>query len=376
MQNVQLINFSKKIQKSFLYSFARKTFYICAYPFSAHEVDFDIDAAYHQLCSSNPQASDSTCLRTNDLKSNFTYDLKIIVPAYNCEKYIKECIESIINQKTSYNFELIVVDDGSTDNTAQIIDEFVGIDNVKILHEQNGGVSHARNIGLQTLDAKYIAFIDSDDVLPENAIEALLSAAFKTDSDIVEGSHYRLYNNELTKSKIHTYNISANGSDLIGMPWGKVYKSSLFENIIFPEGIWFEDTICCFLLYTKANKICTIPDFVYTYRIITSSVSHSSAKNLRSIDTLWVTQLVLSDYTALSLPKDRNFHNKVMRQIIVNYKRLRKLSPEIQKSAFVLTSDTFQKYCKTNISDKKYHQLEKALLTGDFGRYNLFCKTH
>ncbi|WP_022760615.1 glycosyltransferase [Butyrivibrio sp. AD3002] len=374
MNTVTLINWANKLHKTRCYNIYKTARYLLCYLFSKKVLKNNVEDAYSLLNSYYPKP-DSTCLGNNVI-SEPKYDLQIIVPTYNNEKYLEECINSIISQKTTYKWKLIIINDGSTDNSKQILNKYTDIPNIEIIHSENGGLSSARNIGLSNIEAAYITFVDSDDTMPPNTIQHLLDCAIKNDADIVEGSYYRLYDDRQVKFN-HLKNEQLNSSSkLIGMAWGKVYKSSLFKNIIFPKNMWFEDTICAFFLYHSAKRIFTISDYVYSYRIVTSSISHSSSKKMKSIDTIWVTDLVLKEYSKLNLPKDRSYHNTVMKQIILNEKRLCKLPIDVQESAFIIIADLFEKYCSAYASDKRYHDLNKFLLERDFGHYKLYCRTH
>ena len=116
------------------------------------------------------------------------YDLTIIVPVYNSENWLKECMESIVLQKTKYSFQIIAIDDGSTDRSGQILNQYIKNPCVEVIRQENKGYSGARNAGLERVKSKYIMFVDSDDVLLPNAIECLLSKAYLEDADIVEGN--------------------------------------------------------------------------------------------------------------------------------------------------------------------------------------------
>ena len=119
--------------------------------------------------------------------------ISIIVPVYNVESYLERCINSILNQ-TFKNFELILVDDGSTDKSGEICDSFAGYDKrIRVIHKKNGGLSSARNVGLDVSIGKYIGFVDSDDWIDEFMYEKLYRNMIKTKSDIVICNFSRVY---------------------------------------------------------------------------------------------------------------------------------------------------------------------------------------
>ena len=122
---------------------------------------------------------------TNNILHN-DLDLSIIIPVYNQEKYIEECLNSVLTQKTKYKFETIVINDGSTDHTGELLEKYK--DRVVLRTQENRGFSGARNRGLSDLRGRYLMFVDSDDLLLPDAIEALMNTACESDADIVEGS--------------------------------------------------------------------------------------------------------------------------------------------------------------------------------------------
>lgn len=222
------------------------------------------------LETQNPKPK-GTCFFKNNLGKKLInkkeVDLSIIIPCYNVEKYVRECIESVLNQKTNFKYEVILINDGSKDNTLNILKEYEDKSNVILINQENKGLSGARNTGLQYVQGEYLMFVDSDDRLSKNAIENLLSVAYKDKCDIVEG-RYILFKEEqiIFKEKINQKENINVVENLKGFPSMKVIKSSLFQNLIFPEGYWFEDTIMSFLVYPRVNKVIKINDIVYEYR--------------------------------------------------------------------------------------------------------------
>ena len=212
------------------------------------------------------------------------YDLQIIIPAYNVEQYIEECIDSILEQRTKYTYKIVIINDGSIDKTQNILKLYEENPKIEIIHQENRGFSGARNRGLELIEAKYVAFVDSDDMLAPNAIERLLDTAFEQDADIVEGGFYRL-EDKITVGYRHKKVEQVNAVGFLkGYPCGKVFKSCLFEKIHFPENFWFEDSIGVFMLYPNAYKAFIIPNIVYIYRITTTGITHVAPFKKKCID--------------------------------------------------------------------------------------------
>lgn len=186
----------------------------------------------------------------NEIQEKQTPIISIIVPVYKVEKYLKRCIDSIVNQ-TYENIEIILVDDGSPDNCGNICDEYAEqYKRIKVIHKENGGQSSARNAGLDVAKGEYIGFVDSDDYIDEEMYEQLMKIALDTDADIVEcecragksdnfsvfGKNTRtieIYNNIESIEKFY-FGEQING--IANMVWDKLYKRYLFDNIRFLDG--------------------------------------------------------------------------------------------------------------------------------------------
>ena len=201
--------------------------------------------------------------------------ISIIVPVYNVEQYLRKCIESIKNQ-TYTNIEIIIVDDGSTDNSGAICDELKQTDNrIQVLHKKNGGLSDARNAGLKIAKGEFVGFVDSDDYIKEDMFETLYKLNKEHHSDIAIVSYYELYKGKVigvrdTKNLEELNKIEALKELLIdrkiqSYAWNKLFKRELFENIEFPTNKNFEDIATTLVLFEKANKVVLLEDPKYYY---------------------------------------------------------------------------------------------------------------
>ena len=203
--------------------------------------------------------------------------ISVIVPIYNVEKYLRKCLNSIISQ-TYKNIEIILVDDGSTDSSGKIIDEFKINDNrILVIHKQNGGLSDARNEGIKKASGKYIAFIDSDDFINEMMLEMLIKNIEKYNADISICSYENIFDNDVCKktnnNNLTCYNAQEALEDLLNNDkkitnhaWNKLYKKELFDEITYPKGRNFEDIATTYKLL-EISKIIVYSDFVgYYYR--------------------------------------------------------------------------------------------------------------
>lgn len=309
------------------------------------------------------------CYSPNHLGSKVNhqvqYDLSIIVPCYNNEKYISQCMNSILNQVTEYTYQVICVDDGSTDGTGQYLDMLRYEPRILVLHQNNMGHSGARNTALSYASGQYLMFVDSDDILLPNAVDTLLKVA-KEGYDIVQGRYFNFTDNlELNKlvqkqrySKLKIETVSSLAS-WPGYAWMKVFHKRLFTNIIFPVGLWFEDTIIVFLIYSQAEKSAQINQFVYGYRNNPNSITHTSSKHKKSIDTFLVTKMMLNMIDKHHISINNQLYNRFLDQIFVNSARLLRFPYLNQKKIFFQTLDCLSETFKKNSIELKPIGLKK-----------------
>lgn len=203
--------------------------------------------------------------------------ISIIIPVYNTEKYIKECLESIINQMNE-NIELIIIDDKSIDNSLNIIKETIkNINNIILLeNEINKGISFSRNLGLSYATGEYIFFVDSDDYLNKEALNIISE---NLDSDIVKFSYNKnlgFYNKPRILQLKEKYNINQSKELLYHedcFVWNKIFRKELIDNLKFKENMKYEDLPFSMISLMKSNTIKNIPDILYNYRMNIGSVT-------------------------------------------------------------------------------------------------------
>ena len=205
-------------------------------------------------------------------------DISIIVPCYNAERYLGVCLESLRAQK-SPQIEMIFIDDGSTDATGALLDRFAGQEaRARVIHIANGGVSAARNRGLDMASGRYIAFMDADDALEENSLMLLYQQAVRTGAQIVSANHtlFDMEKNcrvcleidpvvqqplEIAREIIHMHRIYNN-------LWNKLYDCALFQNLRLDEGVRIgEDAALNLQLFLRARKVSHIDENTYVYRV-------------------------------------------------------------------------------------------------------------
>lgn len=245
--------------------------------------------------------------------------LSVIVPVYKVEPYLRRCLDSIINQ-TYKNLEIILIDDGSPDNCGEICDEYALIDNrIKVIHKENGGVSSARNVGLESARGSFIAFVDSDDYLDYEMYETLIKIAKEEQSDIVECG-YRWIKPEGIRDIDNTRNIDIYtnlealetlyfGDQISGglsiVVWNKIYNSRLLQDIRFENGL-SEDVLFTPQAYHMANKVVKYNFNLYNFFFSPNSLSRSSY-NIRNTTAASIRRRVVDYFDSLGLKKYKEF---------------------------------------------------------------------
>ena len=213
--------------------------------------------------------------------------ISVIVPVYNVEKYLDKCLTSLIKQ-TYKNFEIIVINDGSIDNSLAICNKYANkYDNVKVYDYKNAGVAHARNVGIKKATGDYLLFVDSDDYIDEKLLENLNEFLKKNDCDIVCFDMYKVVNNvntyyhtsnSLVKDNIKRYIIGDSG------PCNKLIKKKLFNNLKFMEKIYYEDLATMPILALYTNKIEFLEEPLYYYVQRDNSIMHQKKFSEKLLD--------------------------------------------------------------------------------------------
>lgn len=231
----------------------------------------------------------------NKISKPYYPRISVIIPVFNSEKHLKKCLYSVLKQ-TEKNFEVILIDDGSTDSSKEICDSFHDLDpRIKVIHKKNEGVSIARNVGISESKGEYITFLDSDDFLDENELRTAYQEISESCADMVVWNFYFLTGsyarrnpdfpssalycgkdlaNELIATTLHPRikSINTPRKELIGMVyvWNKLFKSEIIKNngIAFDSGIILNEDMCFVCKYLKyVEKIKFIDQPYYYYRV-------------------------------------------------------------------------------------------------------------
>lgn len=244
--------------------------------------------------------------------------ISIVVPVYNVEKYLRKCTESIINQ-TYKNTEIILVDDGSTDGSGALCDQLATEDSrIRVIHKKNGGLSDARNAGIDVAQGKYIGFIDSDDYIDSDMYEVMYEEAIETDSDIVccgyvfetdtsKRHYYDQFEKEIVLSREEAMRAMIMRDNMDISFCFKLFKLELFSSLRFKKGVISEDVELIYKIYDLVQKVVCVPRAFYHYIYRDNSISHSLSKD-HSMDginhVIAMKEFIMQKYPALHSEMD------------------------------------------------------------------------
>ena len=241
-------------------------------------------------------------------------ELSVVVPIYNVAEYLPRCIESILNQ-TFTAYELILVNDGSTDDSLEICRSYQEQDyRIKVIDKPNGGLSDARNAGIEAASGTYISFIDSDDFIEPRMLEKSLAALRATESDIVIFDYYQYYQATGQREVIansfpqgEVFSLKTRPDLLVNIAnaaWNKVYKLDLFRSsgIRYPWGCLYEDLGTTYRLLARAERITFINEPLYDY-LKDRPGNITGEFNMRAYHVLDMIKITVDDYNALGIFK-------------------------------------------------------------------------
>lgn len=269
--------------------------------------------------------------------------VSVIVPVYNVEKYIDRCISSILRQ-TYENIELILVDDGSPDKCGDICDEYATYDSrIQVIHRQNGGLSAARNSGLEVATGDYVLFVDSDDYIHPNMIERLYSVASMKKAEVVICDYAMVYENgdiempqesgqiiDITEDNRLEYMLGKT-KIMFTVAWNKLFKRTSVQKFRFPEGKIHEDEFLIYKILHSTEDICYLREVLYYYfqredSIIGKGVNLQSLQRLDAIKERFIfyKNQNMMDYCYEMLDQYRYYLNEF---ILYGYGKYKELKP-------------------------------------------------
>lgn len=250
------------------------------------------------------------------------YDISVIIPIYNVEEFLEECLDSVAGQ-TKDKLEVLMVDDGSTDCSGEIAQKYSNIyENFKYLPKKNGGLGNARNYGVPYANGEYIIFLDSDDIVPPDAYQKMYDKAKKYDSDMVIGRVWRFNSKKKWTSWLHERAFSdfevkthiLKNPNLIydTTSWNKLIKRSFYleNNFKFPENILYEDIPVTIPMHFLANNVAMVPDVCYLWRVrdgASKSITQQRDDLKNLLDRLTIMRMLDDFYTKNVTNERANF---------------------------------------------------------------------
>lgn len=223
--------------------------------------------------------------------------VSIVIPVYNVEKYLEDCVNSVISQ-TYRDLQIILVDDGSTDSSGDICDVFAEKDErIQVIHKKNGGLSEARNVGTAVSDGAFVFYLDSDDYLEQDAINTLMTVQKDSGAEVVIGNYYYTYCNrediaQPDNSVIKVYSrkeaiyLLMQGK-IQTFAWGKLIQADIAKKYMFPVGRLFEDHFWTHLVFQDSDIIACIPQPLVHYRQRKNSISYTFTEKRLDIIKGW-----------------------------------------------------------------------------------------
>lgn len=233
--------------------------------------------------------------------------ITVIIPVYNVEKYIRRCIDSICSQ-TYREIEIILIDDGSTDASGKMCDEAALFDpRIRVIHKENGGLSDARNAGLDVMQGEYVTFVDSDDFVAKDYIEKLYAAIISGNADlsICAESYVTLdangnirtlkrplrdYDGTLLMTAEEALSIMLTQDLYDASACAKMYRADLFMEVRYPAGYAYEDIGTTYKIFLKSQKVVYVGEHLYFYLQREGSILHSTNNSKRYWDGIFMVE--------------------------------------------------------------------------------------
>ena len=326
--------------------------------------------------------------------------ISVILPVYNCEKWVERCIKSILNQ-TYKNIQLIIINDGSTDNSLEICKKYEN-DKIIIINKENSGVSETRNIGLEKAEGKYIFFIDADDYIKDDCIENMYKKAKEYDADVVKCDNEQ-FNDKGTIKKdklfnnIYLYDMQDNNSknqilnEMVetykyNNVWGELILTEKAKKIKFDKNLAMgEDFLYNYDLYNTCDKILVIPDEYYCYYLNKSGMNfnESMSKIKRKIeDTIYFYKKILENSHGIKEYKIlQNFIKELVLHIVMiaNNKEMSKKDKK-QYLQNILNNDIFKTVNKKvklediEFKNKRHKIVGKYIIELDYTKLYMYLE--
>jgi len=313
--------------------------------------------------------------------------ISVVVPVYKVESYIDRCIQSLMNQ-TYENLEIILVDDGSPDRCGEICDTYAQVDaRIKVIHKENGGLSDARNVGIDSMQGEYVTFMDSDDNISPYYIENLYRALEETQADMSISCFETVFDNDKPTTIPHPYTeqelelcspkecmrrILYQNADIEISAWGKLYHRELWKDIRFPKGKLYEDIPVIPKVICNSSSIAVIRNKDYCYYQRKNSI-RSNTFSLRKLDAVKHTEdlmkFMITIYPELRLAAECRYFSTVCN---ILFHMEGEGHPEVRRELW----QEILKYRKDMLLDKNGRKKARIGALISYGGYSVMKKVY
>ena len=324
--------------------------------------------------------------------------VSVVIPIYNVEDYLEECLDSIVNQ-TLEDMEIICINDGSTDNSLNILEKYSNIDNrIRVFNQENKGVSVSRNRGMKFCNGDYIYFMDSDDIIELYALEEAYNFSKSHDLDILFLKLINFYHETGEQVKLKYFempflkpfnrkifdftDLGGNALKLCVAPPGILFKNNLIQSLQFKEGYIFEDNLFLAEAMLKAKRVSFLDEYLYNRRIRKNSITTS--KTIKQADTI----VIVNDI--IDLFKKENIYEDYKKQIIEvkirsAYKRFQQVDMEYKEEFFQRIKEDFSNFredfenddvFKHDINDIYRYYFRESFSSDNSREYELKCELY
>lgn len=292
-------------------------------------------AATDYLAAHYPDKSQATEY-TGYQQRNRSLDLSIIIPVYNGEAYLEECLDSVLGPEFTGQYEVIAINDGSTDQSLAILNRYQHVNKqLKVIDQTNRGLSATRNRGFQISKGQYITFLDADDQLNLAILPDLIAKMKAQQIQMLQASYNTTYQGRVVQATAFKAGQSlAEATD--GYPWAKIYDYRLWKQVRFPEKIYFEDTVLLFLIEPQVKRFLASELSLIDYRINETGFIQSNKNKPVNIDSLYVTNWLMQQQQQLAIPMtDQLLHLYLFQLSNMLVRRINGLDEALQEAVFI-----------------------------------------
>lgn len=323
--------------------------------------------------------------QTDRVSAEPAIGVSIIVPAYNAANYVAECMQSLLSQKTAYGFEVIVVNDGSTDNTGDILSAYSPDPRLRVITQPNGGISRSRNRAMSVARGRYFMFVDADDALAAGTLERMLTVAEETGADLVDANYLLLEKGRTRlgrplhrqRKEVDLPKVPETLLTIPGYPWGKLYARHLWDNLGFPLDLIYEDTINRLVIFRRAQKYVYLPEALYVYRLHEASLTKHADSRPQSLDSYYIIHRLIGENDRLGMPLDGTFYRLVLKQMgSILYRRTCGFDTKVRGALLVMARKTLSEleYCRPKDLSRREVLLAKAIEELNVPLWDLCCR--